>query len=226
MSDAETSSSRLSAKADGRQQRWAAHRAARRAELIEAVVVAVRARGPAVDMDDVAEVSGIAKPVFYRYFKDKADLYSAAGRAVGEQVVEAVVAAVDGTAHPREMIAAGVDTFLRAVEQDPDLYRFVLQRPANAVAASDYSAVLGKHASRVTGDLLRAAGLDTGVAEPWGFAIVGAVRSAAERWLDSPTMSRAALGDYLTDLLWSGARAAGIRDAQRPAPGRGVRAIR
>jgi hypothetical protein len=62
------------------------------------------------------------------------------------------------------------------------------------------------HVSRVTGDLLRAAGLDSGVAEPWGFAMVGAVRSSAERWLEQRTMSREALAGYLTDLLWSGAR--------------------
>jgi hypothetical protein len=38
--------------------------------------------------------------------------------------------------------------------------------------------------------------------------MVGAVRSAAERWLDEPTMSRAALADSLTGLLWGGAASA------------------
>ena len=193
---------------DGRRQRWAAHRAARRAELLEAVITAVRERGPGVDMDDVTAVSGVAKPVFYRYFADKADLYAAVGREVAERIVADVVAAVDGQREPRAIVAAGVDAFLRGVEQDPQLYRFVLQRPANAAAVSDYSAVVGKHISRLTGDLLRAAGRDSGVAEPWGFAMVGAVRSAAERWLDEPTMSREALAASLTDLLWSGARSA------------------
>ena len=106
------------------------------------------------------------------------------------------------------MLAAGVDTFLRAVEQDPDLYRFVLQRPASASTVADYSTVVGMHASRLLGDILRSAGLDSGVAEPWGFALVGAVRVAAERWLDQRTMSREALAGYLTDLLWSGCRSA------------------
>ena len=195
-------------KPDGRRQRWAAHRAARRAELLEAVMDAVRERGPSVDMDDVTAVSGVAKPVFYRYFTDKADLYAAVGREVAERIVADVVAAVDGQHEPRAIVAAGVDAFLRGVEQDPQLYRFVLQRPANAEAVSDYSAVVGKHISRLTGDLLRSAGRDSGVAEPWGFAMVGAVRTAAERWLDEPTMSREALASSLTDLLWSGARSA------------------
>jgi AcrR family transcriptional regulator len=193
---------------DGRRQRWAAHRAARRQELIDAVIAAVRQRGPGVDMDDVTAVSGVAKPVFYRYFTDKADLYAAVGREVAERIVADVVAAVDGQREPRALVAAGIEVFLRGVERDPELYRFVLQRPANAAAVSDYSAVVGKHVSRLTGDLLRAAGRDSGVAEPWGFAMVGAVRTAAERWLDQPTMSREALATSLTDLLWAGARSA------------------
>ncbi len=203
---------------DGRRDRWTAHRAARRAELIDAVLGAVRQRGPAVDMDDIAAVSGVAKPVFYRYFKDKTDLFLAVGQEVGERLVADVVTAVDGREHPREMIAAGVATFLSAVEDDPEVYRFVLQRPANAAAASDYSAVISKHVSRVIGDLLRGAGRDTGVSEPWGFAMVGAVRSAAERWLDEPTMSRATLTGHLTELLWNGGRAAPTADAPRSVP--------
>lgn len=193
---------------DGRRERWAAHRQARRAELIEAVIEAVRARGPGIDMDDVTAVAGVAKPVFYRYFADKADLYLAVGREVAERIVTDVMAAVDAQTEPRAMVAAGVDAFLGWVERDPALYRFVLQPPFTTSTVSDYSAVVGMHVSRVTGDLLRAAGLDSGVAEPWGFAMVGAVRSAAERWLDQPTLSRQALAGYLTDLLWSGAGSA------------------
>jgi AcrR family transcriptional regulator len=201
-----------------RSDRWAAHREARRAELIAAVVAAVRQRGPAIDMDDITEVSGIAKPIFYRYFKDKTDLYLAVGRDAAERLVDEVVAAVDGSRSPREMLSAGIDAFLLGVERDPELYRFVLQRPATASAVSDYSAVVGLHISRLTGDLLRESGLDSGVAEPWGFAIVGAVRTAAERWLDQRSMSREALAASLTDLLWAGAgsAAAGVR---RPATG-------
>ena len=203
---------------DGRHERWEAHRVARRAELIEAVLGAVRERGPGIDMDDVAAVSGVAKPVFYRYFEDKADLFLSVGREVGERLVADVVAALEGTQHPRAMIAAAVDTFLRAVEDDPEVYRFVLQRPANAETATDYSAVISKHASRVIGDLLRDVGMDTGAAEPWGFAMVGAVRSAAERWLDEPTISRPALAGYLTNLLWAGSRQAPSATTRTPRP--------
>lgn len=202
---------------DGRRDRWDAHRAARRAELIDAVLETVRQHGPAIDLDDISAVSGVAKAVFYRYFQDKADLFLAVGRDVGERLVAEVVAAVEGRQHPREMIAAGVAMFLSAVEADPEVYRFVLQRPVNAAAARDYSAVVSEQVSRVIGDLLRGAGRDTGPAEPWGFAMVGAVRSAAEHWLDDPSMSRADLAGYLTDLLWTGSRT-GPRSDKAPDP--------
>jgi AcrR family transcriptional regulator len=102
---------------------------------------------------DVA-VSGVAKAVFYRYFADKADLYLAVGREVAERIVGDVMAAVDGERTPHAMVAAGVEAFLVWVERDPDLYRFVLNRSYSASTVTAYSAVLGMHVSRVTGDLL------------------------------------------------------------------------
>jgi AcrR family transcriptional regulator len=195
-------------KGDGRRERWAEHRATRRGELIEAVLVAVRQRGPDIGMDDVAAVSDIAKPVFYRYFEDKADLYLSVGREAAERLVAEVVSAVEQQRAPRAMLEAGIEAFLAGVEADPEVYRFVLQRRAPATAVGDYGAVVGRHISRLMGDLLRERGLDSGVAEPWGFAIVGAVRAAAERWLEEPTMSRAALATALTDLLWAGCSSA------------------
>lgn len=147
------------------------------------------------------------------------------GRAVAERIVGDVMTPVDTESSPRAMVAAGVDAFLNWVEHDADLYRFVLQRPYSASTVTDDSAVVGMHVSRVTGDLLGAAGLDSGVAEPWGFAMVGAVRSAAERWLDQPTMTREALAGYLTDLLWSGACSAARTAASSP-PATPLRPVR
>lgn len=189
---------------DGRRKRWETHRTARRLELLQAVTDTVRIRGHEVDLDEVARLSGIAKSVFYRYFEDKADLWVAVGRQFAERVAGDVVRAMEGEREPRAMVAAAIEQYLRHVEQDPDLYRFVLVRQGTAAAAQDYSATVGQHASRLIGDILRAQGLDAGPAEPWGFALVGAVRSAAERWLDTRTMSRAALAAYLTDLAWGG----------------------
>jgi AcrR family transcriptional regulator len=194
---------------DGRRERWRAHREIRRAELIAAVVDAVSLRGAAIGMDDISAASGIAKPVFYRYFADKADLYLAVGRSVAEQVVSRITTVIDQETSPRRMLVAGIETWLRIVEDAPEIYRFVVHHSVlgdrtDGDPVLDYAGVVGRHLARVIGDSMRAAGLDAGAAEPWGHGIVGMVRAATDRWLEEPSMPSEALARYLSDLLWPG----------------------
>jgi AcrR family transcriptional regulator len=177
--------------------------------LIEAVVAAVAERGAAVGMDDISAASGIAKPVFYRYFADKSDLFLAVGRSVAENLVAETTAAIDAATAPRAKLEAGIACYITTIEANPELYRFVAAhrasgRGGDADLVSDYASVVGLHASRVIGGFMREAGLDSGAADPWGFGIVGLVRSATDRWLEQKTMTRAALVAYLTDLIWPG----------------------
>lgn len=200
---------------DGRRDRWRAHREVRRGELIAAVVAAVAERGPTVGMDDIASASGIAKPVFYRYFNDKSDLFLAVGRSVAESVVAETTDAIDQATSPRAKLEAGIDAYVASIEANPELYRFVAVHPLTGRSAGgdllgDYASVVGLHASRVIGEFMREAGIDSGAADPWGFGIVGLVRSATDRWLEQPTMSRASLVSYLTDLVWLGLASAAI----------------
>ncbi len=193
---------------DGRSERWRAHREARRQELILGVVAAVRERGALLGMEDVAAVTGVAKPVFYRYFADKADLFRAVGRWAAEDIVTEVELVVGLQSDPLAMLTAGIDAFLTRIEVDAELYRFVLHPPLGKGdiddTVGDYSTVLGLRIARIIGERLRAEGLDSGAAEPWGFGIIGTVRSAGERWMENRTMTREALSGYLVELLWAG----------------------
>ncbi len=210
-------------RADGRRARWAAHRTARRKELIAAVVAAVRAEGADLSMDDIAAASGIAKPVYYRYFADKADLHVAVGRAVAGSVVRQVTETLSSEGTARTKLVASIDAYVRLVESDPEVYRFVVRTapPPSRVAASDpvedFATVVGLHATQIVGNLRRAAGVDTGAAEVWGFGLVGMVRAAVDRWVDHPSMSRPALVDYLADLVLPGLLAA-VPDEVSSAP--------
>jgi AcrR family transcriptional regulator len=183
---------------DGRSERWKAHRETRCRELIAAVTAVVSDLGADVGMDDIAKASGIAKPVFYRYFKDKADLFVEVGRIVAEQVVEETTIAIDAAESPRAKLAAGIDAYLGGIESRPELYRFAVRHRD----LGDYVTIVGLHATGVIAEYMRQAEMDTGAAELWGFGIVGLVRGAADRWLEQPTMSRTAVVRYLTDLIW------------------------
>jgi AcrR family transcriptional regulator len=169
----------------------------------------VSEHGADVGMDDISRASGIAKPVYYRYFKDKADLFVEVGRVAAEQVVEETTIAIDAAESPRAKLAAGIDAYLGGIESRPELYRFAMQHRD----LGDYVTIVGLHATRVIADFMRQAAMDTGAAELWGFGIVGMVRGAADRWLEQRTMSRAAVVRELTDLIWSGQSGTGFPGA-------------
>ncbi|HEX7353477.1 MAG TPA: TetR/AcrR family transcriptional regulator [Mycobacteriales bacterium] len=194
---------------DGRKQRWAAHREARRSELVDAAVRAITVRGPGVGMDDIAAEAGVTKPVVYRYFTDKADLYVAVGqRAAGDLLTE-VVGAIEAGGRPKDLLTTAVDAYLAQIERAPNLYRFVVARPFLDRAPStdivhDYRSLIASAVARSMGEGLRAAGLDSGGAEAWGHGVVGFVQQAGDWWIERRTMSRADLTRYVVALLWGG----------------------
>ena len=92
------------------------------------------------------------------------------------------------------------------MERDPSLYRFVVQGVTadTADTLGDFMDQVGRRVAIVVGEQLRAAGQDSGGAEPIAHGIVGMVHSAGDWWVERQTMPRARLVGYLTDLLWSG----------------------
>jgi AcrR family transcriptional regulator len=205
---------------DGRRERWRIHREARREELIATVVEAVAALGAGVTVDEISAWSGVAKPVFYRYFHDRADLFLEVGRSVAGSVVAETTAAIDRETAPKAMLAAGIDAYLAHIEANHELYRFVLLQSDTGESGGgrdmvgDYASIVGRHASAIIGEFMRQAGQDSGGADLWGFGIVGLVRSAADRWLEQQTMTREAVVTYLTDLIWPGLARSAIAGAE------------
>lgn len=213
---------------DGRSSRWAQHRAARREELIDAAIEAISHHGASVGMDQIAAVAKTSKPVIYRYFTDKTDLYRAVSqRVVGDTLTRLTeVAATDPP--PREFLHAGVNTFLVLLEQNPELYRFVSQNPLSGVQAdgtcTDFTFVVADLLTAQLSRHLSEGGLDPALAHPWSEAIVGFISAASLWWIDHrDAMTRQQLADYLSALLWGGAAgvygSAGMPVDGRPAPG-------
>jgi AcrR family transcriptional regulator len=200
---------------DGRRGRWADHREQRRARLTAAAIDAIRQLGPDVGMDAIAAHAGVSKPVLYRYFADKSQLWQAVGQEAATQVVLAIQPAVAAVRGERDVVAAAIDAYLAHIENDPHLYEFVVHQPGIArqrdVVADAVDAIAGGLA-RILGDRLREQGLDSGPALPWAYGIVGYVQTVGDWWLrHQQPISRAALSEYLTALLWSGI--AGVRAA-------------
>jgi AcrR family transcriptional regulator len=217
------------ARVDGRASRWAEHRVARREELIDAALAAVKEHGSNVGMDQIAHAARTSKPVIYRYFADKNELY----RAIGERVIAHIVGAlrhVPLESDPQTLLRASIDAYLQLLEDNPRLFRFITQnRVLNAARGGErtqeeFTRPVAEVLTTALGEQLRSIGLDPAGARPWGEAAVGFIRAASLWWLDNPeTMTRAELREYLAALLWGGGagvfQLAGREVDARPQPG-------
>ena len=165
-------------------------------------------------MDDIAREAGMTKPILYAHFGDKAGLAAALSDRFASDLVPHVLSAFQrGDLEATDMVRTAIDTFIGFVEADPAVYRFLVRGFAGSESSfvdTELVKAFGLRLAQVLRTGLRAAGEDSGPAELWAFALLGAVFSAAEWWLARPIMSRSDLVDYLTTLVWRGASQAAI----------------
>lgn len=192
---------------DARRERWRTHRETRRAEFVDATIRALAKHGPDVGMDEIAAEAGVSKPVLYRHFNDKADLYLAVGLRATDILMAKIVPALadDGTVYER--IRRTVTSFLTFVDDYQQLYRFLVFRPdptKAAVVLEDRNKIAAVLAD-VLGAYLELFQMDTTLARPSAHGLVGLVQGAADWWLDHPNdISREQLTEHLTSMIWHG----------------------
>lgn len=221
---------------DGRSSRWDEHRLARRQELVEATLRAIREHGAGVGMDEVAATARTSKTVFYRHFTDRAGLYTAVAERVDATIFRDLTRAAGDPApdSARAVIRGVIAAYLHLVADDPEVYRFIVnapivppgERPQGDVAAGMTDRIAAHVADLVGGGLVVGArGGATGIhpdagAAPrmWGVALVGMVRATADAWLaaggPAAGPSSDELADDLTTVVWDG-----LSSLAEPAPG-------
>lgn len=178
------------------------HRSQRREELLEAALGVIRRQGRAASMEAMAAAAKITKPILYRYFGDREGLFSAVADRFAGELIERIEAALSADAPPRDRLVKAIDSYVRFIEEDPELYGFVTEaRMTVMLGVADRVAV---PIARAIGEELRAASADSGPAEVWAYGIVGMVHLAGGRWAQNPTLPRARLVEYLTELVWTG----------------------
>ena len=194
---------------DGRDTRWDEHRVTRRRELVADTLRAIRRHGASVGMDDIAAQAGVSKTVLYRHFGDRAGLYSAVVESVHSYIHEGLTAALQLTdaADIGRLATDIADAYLGLVERDPEIYRFVLVRPADSPGGvpDPYGAlpdVIGAHVAQAIAEHLDGRGIDSAVASTWGHGLVGFVRAAADHWMAAePETPREVVVERITRLF-------------------------
>lgn len=177
----------MTAHADGRATRWEAHNAERRRELVASTLKAIRKHGPAVGMDDIAAEAGTSKPVIYRHFHDKTGLYLAVVEWVNEFIWTHLNIDDPVHAEPIELVRSLADTYLKLVEQDPEIYQFVITRPLGDSPIDDpvqsITTRIGNRVSAICKEWLQENGLDQEPAHIFGHGVVGFTWAVADRWI-------------------------------------------
>ncbi|MDA8365817.1 MAG: TetR/AcrR family transcriptional regulator [Actinomycetota bacterium] len=185
-----------------------ARRDARRLELLGAAIEVIRREGPGASMDQMAAAAGVTKPILYRHFGDRAGLVDAISAFSLSLLDAALDDVLRADVAPRELVTSAIDAYLRFVESEPEVYRFLVQRAVpetgSAATIDDFVGQISRRIAVVLGEGLRAGGSDSGPAEVWAYGMVGMVHVAGDWWLRRRSLPRARVCEYLTRLVCDG----------------------
>lgn len=175
---------------------------------MEAALRAIREHGAGASVATIAAAAGVTKPVLYRHFADRADLQRAVSERAAQILLERLLPELAKERRPVEHIRSIVEAFLAAAQDEPQLWHFVVHNPGGAPEPAQVvehnMAMIANLLAAELGDRLRLSELDAGGAEAFAYGLVGMVYTAGDWWLSRQTMSRVALTDYLTTMIWGG----------------------
>ena len=134
-------------------------------------------------MDEIAQAAGVTKPMLYRYFRSKEDLYAAYLRITGQELIDRVRAPETRNQPPRARLRAGLRAFLTYVEEHRAGWT-VLHGESTAPADADIAREIAGLRARIIAMLTTLFG-----DEALAHAFAGAAESLATWSLNQPQPS-------------------------------------
>ncbi len=179
---------------------------ARKAELADAAIRAIRSIGADASMADIAAEAGISKPVLYHHFGDKAGLAAAIGDRFLAELGTSLEAIFDASEDPRHAVTEAIDVFVAFAERGPALHRFLVEGSQGTGRGSGELPVLPALAAQVGAFLVTGFGVQGSAAqlEVRSIALMGTVFEGVGWWLDRRTLTRDELVATLADLVTNG----------------------
>lgn len=110
---------------DGRDERWAAHREERRAQILDAAVKVIEEtpEGEEIHVRQIAQQAGLGRAVVYRHFADKADLDMAVQRRILELLMARLVPEFELSGSIEQIIGRIVHAYVAWADEHPALHR-------------------------------------------------------------------------------------------------------
>ncbi|GAA3738319.1 TetR/AcrR family transcriptional regulator [Salinactinospora qingdaonensis] len=188
-------------------------RQARREEILDAAVRVFARKGfTASRIDDVANEAGIGKGSVYLYFDSRDALLNAAFEAFAARSQHVLDQARRGGDPPLERISALVHAVLRALSEEPDLARILLDLWSAGREGDlplDMAGLYAQYRTVLT-ELLAQAGAEgsarPGLGERHATVIVGAIEGCLLQWLLDPRLPVEEMADPILDVCLNGLR--------------------
>ena len=190
----------------------AARRAARREQLLDAAIAAIKRHGADDSMTEIASEAGVTKPILYRHFGHRHGLYQAIAERYVRSLSGEIERAFSSSLDHRDLLAATLDAYLSFLDRETSVYRFLShraleERPEMQATLTGFRTQVALELSGLLADRLGPRGLNEATTEPWAFALVGMATAVGEWWMEKRSMSREQLVTELTAALWGGFRA-------------------
>lgn len=185
---------------DGRRERWVAHRARRRAALVDAAVDAIDASASgSPTFDDVAAAAGVSRTVLYRYFADLDDLRQAAAGKLADDLIARVLDPLSEGTTARQIITTILDGIASWVEANPRRYVFLRQFAAGAETTTGEGAAghlervedtVAERLAALLSLMMTSFGMPADSAQLGARALIGLVESSIVWWGRQPVETR------------------------------------
>ncbi|MGZ6793899.1 MAG: TetR/AcrR family transcriptional regulator [Mycobacteriales bacterium] len=175
--------------ADGRTTRWAGHREQRRAAFVAAALAVLERHGPGVTVDQIAAELDVTRQALYRQFADRADLDRAIAAQAADELVAALLPAIDLTGDIPSSVRSALVAYLDHVQQHLPVYRFVRAHEADPgdLAVRRVKDTIGSRVAAIARDYLVSTGAaPAALAESFATGVVGMADAVIGRWLDDP----------------------------------------
>lgn len=198
---------------DGRDTRWADHRAERHERILQAAVTCIAEHGGSVGVGAIATEAGVPRSVVYRLFENRDDLDEQIRARIVDKLMSELAPALRPTGTYPAAIRLAVRTYVTWVAKYPRLHQFLgtgsATRPTTgppATVTATRTAIAEEAARLIEREFRRSSGtkLPKGLADNTAFAMIGLVDGAVNRWVARPNSrsSSKALVDFLCDALW------------------------
>ena len=175
--------------------------------LLTTAEALIRASGPTVSLQAIAEQAGVTKPTLYREVGDRDALVKALADRLSVRMASSVSQMVAQAREPREGLRNLVAGYLHLAAKDRNLYLYITaggsrdDRVQQSLLLADGAA---SQFAKPIAAYRRMHGDEPDVANVWSYGLLGALHFVTLWWLRDSTADINLVIEQITELLWSG----------------------